>query len=285
MKKVLVVGATGFLGTKLIPELIKKYDVTCMIRKKDSNKLLNLKNKIKITTGDMLNKESVERSLKKIEVVIHLATPHVKGKNEFNFIGSKNIVESCKKFNVKKIIFISSMAVKRKKLDEYGKIKLRIEKLIENSGLNYVIIRPSMIYDENNLSLIGTSIKSFPFIIPVIGNGNYKLNPVYINDVVKTICKVTDNEKSLNKIYDIAGPEKLSFNEIINICKKQFKIKKIIIRIPIIVCLFIFKLIPIISIETIRGINEDTNADTIELEKDTGIKLTNFREGIKNANL
>lgn len=283
MKKIFITGSTGFIGTELLPKVINKYDITCLIRKSsDAEKFEELK--IKTIIGDILDKEGMLNALKNMEIVVHLASSHQKGNENFNLIGSKNVIEACKKNHIRKLIFVSSMATKRTSLDDYGKTKLEIENLIKQSGLNYIILRPSIIYSKNNLSLIGKSIKAIPFIIPIIGNGEYKLNPVYIQDVVDSIYRSIESKKK-NRIYDIAGNESLSFNEIIQICKSHFKIRKINMHIPITLFLFLLKFFPIVSVEVIKGINEDTNADIRLIKQELNINPVGFKEGIKNVNL
>lgn len=281
-KKIFITGATGFIGKALIKKISKKYDIQCFIRKNsdlDCFKKFNLK----FDFGDLMDKESISNSLKMADVVIHLATSHQKGKEDTNLIASRNLIEVCKQKKIKKFIFISSMAANRKSLDNYGKTKLKIEELIKCSGLNYIILRPSVIYSHNNLSLIGTTLKSVPFIIPIIGSGNYKMNPVYIDDVIKTIAASINKQK--NKTYDVAGEKSLSFNEIIKICKQRFNIHKLNVHIPIFLALVIFKIIPIVSKEAIKGINEDTNARVDLLKKDLKVKTTSFSKGIQNVNI
>lgn len=283
LKKVFIIGGTGFIGSRLSRKLAGKYETVCLVKEEDKDKLRDLNVEIKV--GDMFNKHSIERAIENVDVVIHLASSHLKGKEELNLVGSKNIIESCKKKKVNKIVFISSMATKRKILDDYGKTKLKIEELVKKSGLKYTILKPTMVYSEDNLSQIGRSLKMLPFIIPIVGDGNYEMNPVYIEDIIDVIEKSIDNIKTDNKSYDVAGGDKLSFNEIIDISRKRFSIKKIVVHFPISLCLIIFRFFPIISLDAIKGIKESTNADITNLKKDFKINPIKFEEGIKNGNL
>jgi nucleoside-diphosphate-sugar epimerase len=232
----------------------------------------------------MLDKNSFEMSQDSIDIVIHLATSHIGGNEQLNLQGSNNIIEFCKEKKIKRIIYISSMAVKRDILDEYGAIKLQIEELIKQSGLDYTILRPSMIYSNKNLGII-TKTFNFPFIIPIIGNGHYRINPVYIDDLIKAIEKSIESKVPIKKEYDIAGGESMSFNELVKISMIRFKMKKLIIHIPLKLCILIFKIVPIVSVEAIKGINQDTNADISSLKKDLKIIPISFREGVKNVNI
>lgn len=284
MRRILITGATGFIGRKLVPKLARNNKVICLVRKSSNLNGLKLKN-VSFSYGDMLDRESVYSASKGIDMLIHLATSHSSGNEDNNLRGSINIIDSCKKNKIRKFVFVSSMATKRKNIDFYGRTKLKIENLLKKSGLNYVIIRPSIIYSENNLSLIGKSLTSIPFFIPIIGDGNYKLNPVFIDDVVKSIVASIEKINIKNREYDVAGARSLSFNRIINLCKNQLGIRKLTIHVPIFICILIFRFFPIVSIDSIKGIYEDTNADTSALEKDLNVKPISFEEGIKNVSL
>ena len=283
MKKILITGSTGFIGRILVPELSKKYKVICFVR--NESKLNYLRGLgVSIIVGDLLEKESILSSLDGVNVVIHLATSHKNGKKE-DFSMTKNLIEACEKRNIKRIIFLSSMASKRKNLDEYGKIKLNIENCFKKSELDYTILRPTVIYNNENLSLIGTSLKAIPLIIPIIGNGKYKLNPVHIADVIKVVVESIKNDKSIRKEYDLSGGENISFNEIVNICKERFHIKKLVVHVPLFLSICFFKLFPIVSVEAIKGINESSNADITSLKKELKVYPITFREGIKHVNI
>ena len=279
--KIIITGATGFIGNRLVSKIDKKNKIIAFVMK--SSKIDNLKKLgAEIRYGNLLNKDSVFKAIKNADAVIHLATSHLVGNEKGNIIGTKNLIEACKKNKIRKIIFISSMATKRKSMDDYGKGKLEIEKMIKSSGLKYVILRPSIIYSEDNLSLIGKNLK-LPFVIPIIGSGRYKLNPVYIEDVAEAILRATENKKSEGKEYDVAGAENISYNEIIKICKERFKIKKLVFHIPLFMAALLFRFIPMASVKSIKGIEENTNADISGLRKDLNIIPTNFREEIKNV--
>jgi len=283
MKKIFIIGGTGFIGKRLVKKLIEmnKYDLTLLVRNNEESRDFNVKTKI----GDMFDKESVEKAMEKYDVVMHLASSHLKGKEFENYNGAENIIEACKKTKIGRIIFISSMAAKRNFLDDYGQTKLKIEDLIKKSGINYTIFRPSMVYSEDYLSQIGRSLNSIPLIIPMIGYGNYKMSPLFIEDLVNIIAESIENKKTINKIYDVTPEEKIRFNEIIDLCKTRFKNNKIKIHVPIFICSAVFKIIPFMSAEALKGINEDTNPDLNELKKDFKIIPRNFSEGIKNVNI
>lgn len=217
--KYFITGATGFLGRHLIPE-IQKLDFT-------------------ILKGDLNDKELLNKSLKDVDTVIHLAAL-IKSKRKSSFykvnvLGTQNLIEACVKTKVKNIIFTSSyLADPFYKKDPYGRSKFEGEKIIKKSGLNFIILRPTLIYgksDDKNLAQLVKWIKKLPFV-PVFGNGNYHLQPIYVKDVIKTINFILEKNIFNKKTYNLAG-KPLTYNEIINqICKKLNK-KRIKIHLPV----------------------------------------------------
>lgn len=217
--KYFITGASGFLGKHLIPE-IQKLDFT-------------------ILKGDLNDKELLNKNLKDVDTVIHLAAL-IKSKKKSSFykvnvLGTKNLIEACVRAGVKNIIFISSyLADFFYKKSAYGQSKLEGEKIIKKSGLNFIILRPTLIYgkgDDKNLTKLIKLIRKFP-LVPIFGHGDYYLQPVYVKDVVKTINFILEKNIFNKKTYNLAG-ELLTYNEIINqICKKLNK-KRIKIHLPI----------------------------------------------------
>jgi len=272
MKKsnVLITGGGGFIGRNLIPLLKnkKKYNIKILSRKKGE---------------DLKNYNSIKNLFKNMEIVIHLA--YSKNYPE-NIKMTENLIKASKKNKIKKIILLSSMSAKRSYPDEYGKNKLKIENMIQNSDINYTVLRPSIIYGKGNKSFdfIINYIKKIPFFTPIIGNGKYIIIPVHISDVVNIIVKCIKNKKTDKKKYDLVGGEKIYFIELINILKKEIRIRKRNIFIPIWICR-ILTIFPqkSISKENLKNLTEDSLANIGLAKKDLKYAPIKFREGLKHG--
>ncbi|MBS3153016.1 NAD-dependent epimerase/dehydratase family protein [Candidatus Woesearchaeota archaeon] len=231
-------GATGFIGKNLINKL-KGKKIKCLIRRYNEN--LGKKNIIPVM-GDITNKTSAEMFLKGAKILIHLAavidSNNRKDYYSVNVEGTKNLVDACKKNKVKRIIFVSSMASTKDYLDDYGRSKKIAEDIVKRSGLNYTILRPSLVYGENSNSMrkMVSLIDSFKFI-PIVGNGEYKINPVHVNDVVSAILSSIESKKSIGKAYDILGKSEITFNEFVDMVSAKYNIHKRKVHIPIQLCL------------------------------------------------
>ena len=231
---ILVTGATGYVGRNLI-KLLDNRKVKCFVRKNSEIKALEGFN---IEYGDITDIASIERVLDNVDAVIHMAAVVNSSDKEIYYLvnvkGTKNLIEACKNRGVKRIIFVSSMAATREFLDDYGKSKKEAEELVANSGLKYTILRPTIIYgaDNSTLKQFIEYIQKVPFLVPVIGSGEAKIRPVYIDDVVNIITRSVDNPQSIYKTYNLLGGTKISINYFIDFISSRLGIKKVKVHIP-----------------------------------------------------
>jgi len=225
MKKILITGSTGDVGKALTDYLIKQnYNVFGLtINKKKSDKEIN---------GNLSDYYSLLNATKNIDIVIHLAGA-IKGNKKIlkkvNVNGTQNLISACEKNKVKKIIFISSLDVKFN--TSYGISKLKAEEIIKNSKLDYVILRPSVLYGKKftkGINSLIKIIKRFP-LIPIFGSGNNLYQPLYIEDLILLIKQIIDRSKFNNKIYFVSGAEEISMNQLVDLI--VFNLNKKIIKI------------------------------------------------------
>ena len=273
---VLITGATGFIGNHLVqelnkPELRRKYNVVCFVRKPIIYNFI---------LGSLEDKDSLHKATKNIDRVVHLASETRSSDKELNYkintIGTKNLIEACKKNKVKMLIFSGTVNADFKKKGVYGETKRQAENIVKNSGLGYIILKFNMVYGQgdNNLTKTIKLVKKLP-IIPIIGDGKKRLQPVYVKDVVYAIIKCLEHKQLNNKIYNIAGPKAITFNKYIDIISNTLNIKKIKMHIPVffvrLLLFFTGKAFDyIITIEILNSINQDKSMDISDSQKDLG---------------
>ncbi len=315
--KILITGATGFIGKHLIRELSKtNFKFKCLARKKSEKRDLEYLKKFnaEIFDGNILNKKDLEKATRDIEIVIHLvgigdvtetSKEKLKEYNKINIGGTKNLLDSCK--GIKKFIYFSSTAsigvINNKIVDEktscmpktsYEKSKYLAEQLVlrYKDKFPIIIFRPSMIfgpYEKHSLiPLTYKIIRTGSFFIP--GNGKNKTGLVYVKDVVSAVINSIKNKK-VEGVYILTN--QISFNEFTKIIAKSYSLDVKIIHLPvflvkigIVPITFFCKLIgktPLFTLKRIDSITANRIYDVSKAKKDLGFKNTSLKKAIKET--
>lgn len=236
MKKILITGATGFIGNEILNKIdLDKYSAICLVR--DENKITVRKKNIEYIKFDLDFPQEKYLDLPKTDYVIHLgargstAKPDLEKSKVTNIKATENILKYCKKNKVQKIVYMGTLS---KNKGIYSSTKSEAEERIIKSGVKYTIIKPALIYSENSggvFKAMEKFIEKMP-IVPVIGSGKYVLQPLHVEDVVDLTFKALESEKANSKIYEVAALENTSFNDVLKSMEKGLGKKRIFIHIP-----------------------------------------------------
>lgn len=253
--KVLVTGATGFIGSHLVPALVKRgYKVRCLVRKtSDISKLKKLKN-VEFFYGDVAKRETLEGINKNIDVVFNVAGLLGKWNTTYqdlapvNVEGVKNLMEKFKNTKIKKFIHFSAGGVtgpiKNGLANEeyschpstpYEKTKYDGERIALKLGKRYnlpiVVIRPTFTYgpgDFHKLTLFRL-VKNGFFVF--VGDGKSLNHPVFIEDLIQGALLALKRGKS-EEVYIIGGPEPVSKRNLVYTIAECLNVKLKTIKVP-----------------------------------------------------
>ena len=227
--KVTVTGANGFVA-KNLRKYLSKHNIDLISISRSNFKEYD--NEVKIISKSYDEKIIINK-IKNSDVLIHLVGIGKQSVNiDYEMINvefTKHLVNLARKAKIKKIIYNSGLGVSSKTSVGYFISKYKAEKIIMSSGLNYTIFRPSYIVGKDDLftKFLKKQIKLK--IIEIPGSGNYSIQPISINDVVKVFHQSLDQIKFKNKIIDLVGPDYLTFEQYVKLFSKNTgtKIKKI----------------------------------------------------------
>ncbi len=286
---ILVTGASGFVGKNLVKELLKRNKkVRCFVRR--TSNIVPLKG-AEIFYGDMTDKYSLMKATKGVASVVHLAAVGF-GNYKFNYKihveGAKNLIEACKENKIKRVIVVSTLATVAEKKSDYGVTKAMADDLFLKSGLDVTILKPDFIYgaDSKDFLNLVNAVKKRK-IMPVVGHGNYKQRPIYIDDVVAAIISSLKKKSAIGKTFIVASKEEITSNSMIDSIMKKEGIKKIKIYLPVWLASIIVYMMRAQNPKRTRsitlGISQDRLIDINPLINELKIKPMSFEEGLEKA--
>jgi len=291
IKTVLVTGATGFLGSYVLPALKKAgFDVVCMVRSEDDAARM-MQPGVRTVLGDVRDRASLNAAMKGADAVVHMAAVVKSGDSQIyydvNQRGTENIVAACAEAGVRRIVHVSTHDVTFERGD-YSISKLRGEESVRSSGLDYTIIRPTAIYGKGECALSGLvrTIKSLP-VVPIPGGGKNEMQPVYAGDVAAAIVGALSNHKASGKVYFVAGPDKVTFEGLTDMIMGDLGIGKAKLHVP----LFAARPMawacerisgdPFITADSLEMMVRDRVCDHETAAKELGYEPTPLKDGIR----
>jgi len=216
-----VAGGTGFIGKVILRKLVADgHHVVALIR---PGSLLKI-NKFSGTESRYTYYDSPTQLLKNIEdcqAVINLIGI-IKETKETSYdfahhIVPLSLVTAAKNAGIKRFLQMSALGVDSDSDSEYFVSKRLGENVVKASVLDWTIFRPSLVYGQgdNMTALLAKIIKHAPFF-PVIGDGQYQFQPVHVENVADGFVQALNKPETIGKVYDIAGADKYTFDQILD---------------------------------------------------------------------
>ncbi len=246
---ILVTGATGFIGRHLVQKLCsnnQNNNIFCLVRKNSKNIKYLVPFKVKFVYADITNSNSIEEIKDlNLDVIFHCAG-YVGNKRKklykVNVLGTKNICELALRLNIKKMVYLSSVAVVSgnrnlplvedlpyKATNLYGVSKIEAEKVVldyRKKGLKTIILRPCMVYGESEPHMLGLILFLLKHrLFPLIDEGKYKLHLLYVKNLVEAMIFSLSKEEFTQSTFFVADKEVLTLKEIADIFVKTIKAK------------------------------------------------------------
>ena len=259
--KILVTGGAGFIGKHLVKYLLDKGNIITIFDNfsNSEEKSINhfIKKGVNVVNGDIRKFKEILKETVDQDIVIHLAAKISVSESilnpsetfEVNVDGTKNVLEACKRSNIKKVIIASSAAIygesvpkiklkentKTNPISPYGKSKLVMEQEIRKNNIDCIILRFFNIFGIGQTPEYAGVITKFIEMIStnkplkIFGDGMQTRDFVSINDVVESIYDAIKNGK--NGTYNIASGKAITINELaefmISLSKKDLEIHHI----------------------------------------------------------
>lgn len=217
---VLVTGATGFLGRRVVRQLLEGgQEVRAIVRAPGRESVLSPP-PTDVCYGDVSDPDALAEACRGIDTVVHLVAVIRGGPRQFaavNREGTANVAAAAKAAgSVKHLVHLSAIGAAADPRLQYLHSKWQGEQEVIKSGVRYTIIRPSLIFGPGDefTRAVAALVRTTP-VTPVIGSGVNRLQPIYVDDVAACVVAASSGNLRGNRIIAIGGPQQLSYNEIV----------------------------------------------------------------------
>ncbi len=223
--KVFVTGATGFVGHYILAALRQSGHFIIALTRPGSEPKLSFLEGIRIAHGNAEDVEQLKEGMKGADAVIHLvgiirenASAGVTFE-KLHYEATRNMVTAAKLCGIGRFIHMSANGAAQNGVSDYQTTKWRAEQVVRESGLDWTIFRPSVIFGDSDGKMEFTSelariIRVAP-VTPVFGDGKYMLDPVSVLDVASCFVKSLAEPGAVGRVFHLGGGRPMAFSQII----------------------------------------------------------------------
>jgi uncharacterized protein YbjT (DUF2867 family) len=219
MKRILVLGGTGFVGRHLCKELARlQYRVTVPTRSKVQT--VQSLPSLDLVQADVHDPAALARLVRGHDAVVNLVA--ILHGTSFEFQRThvdlvKKIVQACLDSGVTRLVHVSALGAASDAPSMYQRSKAAGEAVIQDSALDWTVLRPSVMFGEGDrfLNLFARLQKLVP-IMPLAG-ADTLFQPVWVGDVVNAIVQCLQRDESARRIYEACGPERFTLRQLVKL--------------------------------------------------------------------
>lgn len=247
--RVAIIGGTGFVGSYLVDALIKAgHEPSLLVRPGSASKVFHA-DQCRLVTGSLSDRKSINETVGQCDAVIYnvgILRENPSQNESFEntqYLGVVDVVDAAVKAGVKHFLLMSANGIEPPKTP-YQETKSRAEEYVRQSNLAYTIFRPSVIFgDPRGKMEFATQLYQdmIRMPIPAIGfhtglrssTGAVMMSPVHVQDVADAFIRCIDNASAFGKVYELGGPQEISWNGMLERIAQAVSKKKIILPMPI----------------------------------------------------
>ncbi len=217
--KIFISGGTGFVGGHLTRELLNRGHELRLLVHRSGAKVEGVEQ----IEGDITHLEDFAGAIKGCDAVINLVGiirefPSQGATFEkLHVQATANILAAAQKGGVRRYLQMSALGTRPNAVSQYHKTKFRAEELVRASGLEWTIMRPSLIYGPKDafINMLADQLRTVP-VMPVIGNGLYRLQPIHADDVARCFALALEQPETIGQCYELCGNDRLSYLELLD---------------------------------------------------------------------
>jgi len=293
--KILLTGATGYIGQRLLPVLLEEgHEVVCCVR--DKNRFDFKKyhtEKLKVIELDFLDRDSLTSIPNDIDFAYYLLHSMATTDEDFEKleqISAENFKSAIEGGNTKQVIYLSGI-VNEESLSKHLKSRKQVEDLLSSEKYSLTTLRAGIIVGSGSASfeIIRDLVEKLPVMIAPRWLKT-KSQPIAIRNIIQLLVGVLNRHETFNKKYDVGGPEILTYKEMLLKFAKIRKLKRTIITVPVMTprlssywLYFVTSTSFALAMNLVDSMKINVICKPNNLVKLLGIKLFDYEEALSRA--
>lgn len=225
--RVLVVGATGQLGSAIVRTLVAT-GATVRAVARDRTKLAALGPGVEIAPADFLDLPRLTEACRDVDQIVATANNNMgKGATSpmrIDLAGYQNLCAAARNMRVRRLIYISYRGVSQDVPVDIFRLKWYIEDAIRRSGVPYVMLRPTAFMDVWISEIFGKGIRE-KGIATIFGDGHSVGNYIAVEDVAAFVVQVLSRPEVVNEAVDVGGPSNVSQNDLVTLIERRLNVR------------------------------------------------------------
>jgi len=281
--KIIVTGGSGFTGRRVVSRLVARGDDVVGLARSSTAADCLIRLGATPIGGDLDDPESIDEAFRLA------GAPNLVNLASLGFGHAGSIIAAAEEAGINRAVFVSTTAIFTTLAAPSKSIRLEAEAQVRSSGLDWTIVRPTMIYgapgDRNMSRLLGVLRRARAFPLP--GGGHRLQQPVHVDDLADAIVACFDAPVADGQTYDLAGPEALPFRTLVEQAAAAVDRRARLVPVPlapVIGALRLYERIikdPKIKSEQLERLAEDKAFDIGPARRDLGYAPRSFEVGIR----
>ena len=240
MFKLLVLGATGFVGSSVCEKLVERSGgadarVRVATRHRMRARHLQLLPTVEIAVGDVHDDATLARMLRDTDAVINLVAVLHGSEAEFERVHVRlpeRLAAACRQAGVRRLVHVSAIGAAVDAPSRYLRSKARGEAVLRSAGLDLTVLRPSIIFGERDrLMNMFASLQSVFPVMP-LASAAARFQPVWVDDVACAIARCLDTPATIGMTIECVGPRVYTLRELVELAGRWSGSSRPVLALP-----------------------------------------------------